>query len=569
MTAPTPQQFIQGQGTVSADNLNTFVQTATNVVQLRSVIGLPGMQIFLEGFVTPGDGGAGPFYWNTTSTSPDDGSTVIVPQPGVPGAWIRLVISQTSIVTVSNIAGLRAFDGGAGAYVYNPSDITSTDNGGTIIIDAQNHRYYLEGVQDSVSVMQFGAKGNGVTNDTASFTAALDWMGSIGAGTVYLPVKAFLIDPITIPRGVTLRGSVTGPFEGNSSPATSVIAPTLLVNSTATAFITMGDANGLYTALSDLLIFYPQQVSPTASTPNIYPSTITSNSSVIIQRITLVNSYEGINISAGRSIVEDCKIGSYRIGINIDGAEDWVFIHNIMLQVFYDLYAGLSPPQNIDNWILANAIGINLGRCDALAVSNVGMFYKYIGVAMSDTSIPLLTPTNSYGKWVNIDIDTCAYGIIAFSTNNVGGGHKFSNMDIGANGTGFGTTGQASLFLATGGISAPTITWDSGSVRGSWAIGSTTIDVQTGQAIVSNIRNLNPYGVIGPPSFPSSGVQLPNPYPFSVRIFISGGTVSSVSFGPSGHQISTTSTTGMFFLNVGESIAVNYSVLPSWVWSAD
>ena len=98
MTAPQPTAFIQGQGTVSADNLNTFVQTVTNVPQLRTVIGLPGMQIILEGYTTQGDGGGGVFYWNVTSTGPDNGTTVIVPQPGVAGAWIRNTSSTLPLV---------------------------------------------------------------------------------------------------------------------------------------------------------------------------------------------------------------------------------------------------------------------------------------------------------------------------------------------------------------------------------------------------------------------------------------------------------------------------------------
>src|SRR5271157_4386288 len=162
MTAPLLVAQIQGQGTVSADNLNTYIQNCTNIAQLRSFVGLPGMAVFIDGSVTPGDGGAGPFYWNTTAIGPDNNSSVIVPQPGVPGAWIRLVVANQAAVAISNIASLRNLeggtasplvwvegystlaDGGEGMFAYNPSDITSPDNGGTIIIDAENHRYYRE-----------------------------------------------------------------------------------------------------------------------------------------------------------------------------------------------------------------------------------------------------------------------------------------------------------------------------------------------------------------------------------------------------------------------------------------
>jgi hypothetical protein len=99
MTAPTPQQFIQGQGTVSADNLNTFQQTCSSVSQLRSVIGLPGMQMFTQGVNIPGDGGARVYYWDSTSIGPDNGSTIIVPQNGVSGAWVAMTLAQSAVVT--------------------------------------------------------------------------------------------------------------------------------------------------------------------------------------------------------------------------------------------------------------------------------------------------------------------------------------------------------------------------------------------------------------------------------------------------------------------------------------
>lgn len=91
MAAPQLTAQIQGQGTVSADQLNTYGQWCVNVTQLRNFIGLPYMEVFLEGLVSPGDGGQGIFYWNPTSLGPDNGTTIIVPQPGVPGAWVMIL----------------------------------------------------------------------------------------------------------------------------------------------------------------------------------------------------------------------------------------------------------------------------------------------------------------------------------------------------------------------------------------------------------------------------------------------------------------------------------------------
>ena len=90
MTAPSPAVQIAGQGAVSADNYNTFVQTVVNYAQLRTITGLANMVVIAQGTSSPNDGGQGAFYFNSTSTAADNNSTVIVPSGSVQGAWLRL-----------------------------------------------------------------------------------------------------------------------------------------------------------------------------------------------------------------------------------------------------------------------------------------------------------------------------------------------------------------------------------------------------------------------------------------------------------------------------------------------
>lgn len=99
MTAPLLAAQVQGQGSVSADNLNTYEQTCDNFAQLRGFVGLPGIQVFVRGRSTPSDGGDGVFYWSATSTGPDNNSTVIVPTAAALGAWIKLLPSPGYPIT--------------------------------------------------------------------------------------------------------------------------------------------------------------------------------------------------------------------------------------------------------------------------------------------------------------------------------------------------------------------------------------------------------------------------------------------------------------------------------------
>lgn len=106
MTAPSLQAYIQGQGSVNADNLNTFEQTCNNVADLRAFIGLPGMQVYMRGFVDTGDGGQGEFYWNASGTGPDNGGvTTIVPNGAATGVWSRITGSSGSGNSIVLVTG--------------------------------------------------------------------------------------------------------------------------------------------------------------------------------------------------------------------------------------------------------------------------------------------------------------------------------------------------------------------------------------------------------------------------------------------------------------------------------
>lgn len=97
----------------------------------------------------------------------------------------NLTITTPGTVQLSSIAALRSLsrgntttatilgyysdgDGGGGLYYYDSTDTTSADNGGTIIVAADDSRWKLQAQSTMISVKQFGAKGDGTTNDTTS-----------------------------------------------------------------------------------------------------------------------------------------------------------------------------------------------------------------------------------------------------------------------------------------------------------------------------------------------------------------------------------------------------------------
>jgi len=72
-------------------------------------------------------------------------------------------------------------------------------------------------------------------------------------------------------------------------------------------------------------------------------------------------------------------------------------------------------------------------------------------------------------------------------------------------------------------------------------------------------------GEVAAPPMPGSSAVLVNPHPVAVTVYLSGGSVRSVTV--AGRLTGLIS--GSFRLTPGQTIAIDYTELPSWVWIAD
>jgi len=81
--------------------------------------------------------------------------------------------------------------GQEGAFRYDPADTTSPDNTGTVLVSTTGSRFKRIREDESfVNVKWFGAKGDGVTDDTAAINRAV----GNGGVTVYIPEGTYLIN---------------------------------------------------------------------------------------------------------------------------------------------------------------------------------------------------------------------------------------------------------------------------------------------------------------------------------------------------------------------------------------
>lgn len=109
-------------------------------------------------------------------------------------ASLRLVDKTiySSVYVISYYAGII---GGDGHYSYDPTDTTSADNGGTVIVAADGGRWKLfSGAR--INVKNFGAKGDDTTDDTVAIQKALNTQL-----LVYFPAGDYHYTTLTMTAG--------------------------------------------------------------------------------------------------------------------------------------------------------------------------------------------------------------------------------------------------------------------------------------------------------------------------------------------------------------------------------
>src|ERR1700761_640533 len=207
-----------------------------SITNLRGTTPAAGDLAELTGYYVPGDGGGGEFYWDNASTLADNGGTIIKATPAV-GRWIRVF-------------------------------------------------------QDPVDVRSFGAKGDGVTDDTADINAAI---AAVTSGQIIFgPNGVYIISStLTLANPVTVNlNSATIQFPA-SVASTSFAAFTITSNNVT---IKNGTIIGTYDPVHDI------------PTPGAGPSGVNNlagKSNMIIDNLTIqtVQAYGIITVNAANMTI--------------------------------------------------------------------------------------------------------------------------------------------------------------------------------------------------------------------------------------------------------------------------
>jgi hypothetical protein len=249
VTVPVPTTYVQGVSAVTADNLNTFVQTAENVSQARSFVGIGNMVLSLQGTVYPNDGGQGFFWYNSTSTATDDnGVTTIVPLGVSIGAWIRLNLSSVALNSITNadLAQVPAdtLKGNNTGVTANVNDLTVAQvttllggqTSGTLATGNDSRFTYIGQTVISTSSYNLNLANQGTelyftaAGTTTVTIPALAWTPSalivlrVATGTTVSLVPGTGMNLLWIPTATTGTRTLTGPALATLSFATSTLA---------------------------------------------------------------------------------------------------------------------------------------------------------------------------------------------------------------------------------------------------------------------------------------------------------------------------------------------------------
>lgn len=250
-------------------------------------------------------------------------------------------------------------------------------------------------------VITHGAVGDGVSDDTAAFKSALAYAGEKG-GTVYVPFGEYVItESLSVPQNVTLLGEIK---ENGDKPLICVYTKSVAEGNN-TAFI-----NLLYgSAVKGLKIWYPEQTLQNGVAVQ-YPYTICMAGwqSVCIEDIELVNSFNGIDLSASPhnlEVVRNVKGTVLGTGMLWYGNNDTGRFDNIEFSPEVWLESGVEniPDSSVLlDWTRKNTVGIRMLSID---------WHYAAGIKITDCAVGVLVE-GGFGKFYDTEILRSNKGIV-------------------------------------------------------------------------------------------------------------------------------------------------------------
>ncbi|MHB1001136.1 MAG: glycosyl hydrolase family 28-related protein [Armatimonadota bacterium] len=324
------------------------------------------------------------------------------------------------------------------------------------------------------NVRDFGAKGDGVTDDTAAFQNAMEERQRAGGGIVQVPSGRYMIKThLRIPRSVTLEGTWRAPVtvDGYHTDPKDINSPPVLSGSILLAVEGAGQPDGkafismtTNSTLKGMTIFYPNQTK--TNPPIAYPWTVQceggENSSVI--DVFMVNPYQAVDFGsnfASRTYIRNLFAQALYRGVFIDQCGDVGRLENVHLWLFWTADDADSP---VNKFMQEHGEGFVFGRSDWGYVTNCFAIGYNIGMHFINTQAKdnkifvgggnyLLTQSGVDGSRTAVQFDVVqSHSGVSFSNSQIFGDiivNKTNDAMIRFTSCGlFGTTQGTTIGLA-------------------------------------------------------------------------------------------------------------------------
>lgn len=269
---------------------------------------------------------------------------------------------------------------------------------------------------DVWNVRDFGAKGDGKTDDTAAFQRALDEAGKAGGGVVVAPRGNYLFKGhLVVPSGVTLKGVWESVPAHNGIRDAGLPKPTddgttFLVtegagSEEAPPFITLNTNS----ALKGVVLYYPDQ--KTDDVPVPYPWTIAMRGkNPAVLDVEMLNPYNGIDATQNeRHLIRNVHGQPLRRGVLVDQIYDIGRIENVHFNPWF------SMKPKLFEWQMQNGEAFIFGRSDWQYVLNTFCYGYKVGYRFMQTKAGVCN-----GNFLGIGADDCLVAVLVEQTAPMG-----------------------------------------------------------------------------------------------------------------------------------------------------